>query len=89
MRSVVPGHARHGSQVSRQAVQVFGIDRVALKRHRAAAYLLGAKGLAPLADGRRLQQSQVVGHAVDRLRQPGQRVEDQPVLLARVNLRAD
>ena len=86
---IVPGHAREGRQIARQAVDVLGVDGVALKRHSTRSHLARTERLRPLADGRRLQQTQIEGELVEGLAQAGKGSQDAIVLLARVSLRGD
>ena len=84
--AVVPGDAGQSRDLAGEAVDVFGDFGVALEGHGAGTDLLGTEGFAPFAEWRRLEDAQVEGELVEAGAQPGQSIDDEPVLLAGVGL---
>ena len=84
--AVVPGDAGQCRDLAGEAVNVFGSDGVALERHGAGPDLPGAERLAPFAERGRLKDAEVEGELVEAGAQPGEGIDDEPVLLARVGL---
>ena len=78
---------RERDDVPRERADALGAHRVALVRHRGGADLRRLERLLELALV--LEQAQVGGDLVRRLREAGERVDDAVVLLARVGLAGD